>query len=677
MKGFFAAPSRTPEELEAIIRNYRLIALASGLAILSFGIVRAVTQPEGQDPLLERFLIALACVCFAILTAFDNPIRRNPAFSMTILASIIFGFIVHLTYLTQFSVNSSFAVLLASFLISLVILTRASLVLFQATAFSLTAIMMFTAETTAVSPLFFLATLLCVCVFTYLNQMFRMDTEENLRQARQEAMEAAEARTQFLANMSHEIRTPMNGVIGMTHLLGGTTLDATQRSYLKTIQVSGESLLNIINDILDFSKVDAGEINLDFHQFDLTDCIENAVDLVKQACRDKQLGIHLILEPGVPQSVYADSNRLRQVMINLLNNAVKFTSEGHVTLRVSGEHINESFRLKYSVSDTGIGIPQESMDSLFQAFSQVDSSTTRKYGGTGLGLSISKHLIELMDGSITVESEVGNGTTFSFDVPVRNPIHQTPNRELQTALDHLRSGDTKIMLYLENPLSKQSLVNFLEDSSIPFKEAESRSVAANIVRQSQFEVAFTDAILTRDLMSRRELIYIATSVDEAVQVQSRRVIEQPIKPSRIRELILDETKKQTTYRGIQEPEINREEIRILLAEDNVINQRVATKMLEKYGYEVDLANDGAEALAAIRNNRYDLVLMDIQMPELSGLEVTERVRSEGESCPIVALTANAFEEDRQACLSVGMDAYISKPIRNETLDHVIQQTIRH
>jgi signal transduction histidine kinase len=677
MRGFFKAPLRTTDEIAAIVQNYRLISFGCGSVILAFGIVRAITQQGGQDPLCERLLIALACFAYAASTYFDNPVRRSPVFFMTALCCLIFSFVIHLAFLTNFSVNSCFAILLVSFIISLVLNTLPSMFAFQIVAFCFTAIMMIDAEITVVSPLFFLSTLACVCFFTFMNQGFRIETEESLRFAKQEALEAAEARSQFLANMSHEIRTPMNGVIGMTHLLGGTELDTTQKNYLNTIQVSGEALLSIINDILDFSKVDAGELTLDFHQFDLTECFENSAELVTQACQHKQLGLYLIFEPGVPQSVKGDSTRLRQVIINLLNNAVKFTGEGAVTLRVSGKYSEDGFDLACEVSDTGIGIEPESMQQLFKAFSQADTSTTRKYGGTGLGLSISKHLIELMGGNIDVESEVGVGSTFSFRIPVTNPIHQTPDAELQKALDRLRAGEPNVMIYIENPNARQSLINFLFDSRIPFEDADCRSNAASLLRACTHEFVFTDAVFTRDLMAHKSIIFIESDSANPPNLRADKIIQQPVKPSRIRELILEDALTRATRSDTNTADFDGSEIRILLAEDNLINQKVATKMLEKYGFDVDVANDGAEALIAIRNRKYDLVLMDIQMPELSGLKVTEQVRSEGEHCPIVGLTANAFEEDRQACLSAGMDAYISKPIRSETLDHVIQQTIRH
>jgi signal transduction histidine kinase len=565
MKDFFAAPARSAEELEAIIKNYRLIAFACGFALLAFGVVRAFTQPEGQDPILERFALVAACLTYGALTFIDSPVRRHPFTSMSLLTTIVIFFNMHLANLTNYSVNSCFAILLVTFAASLILRTRASLLLFQITTVCLTAAFMLTAKNPEMSPVFFLAVLITVCVFTYISQNFRMTMEDNLRLAESRALQAAEARSRFLANMSHEIRTPMNGVIGMTQLLGETQLDENQRNYLETIRVSGESLLGVINDILDFSKVDAGKIILDRHQFDLFACIKSATDIVRQSCYEKGLDLHCLIDPSVPQWVDGDANRVRQVVVNLLNNAIKFTNDGKVTLHAGGRLKGKRYWFKCSVTDTGIGIEASAIPNLFKPFSQADTSTTREFGGTGLGLSIVQHLIDLMQGKLSVTSQPGKGSTFEFQIPLLNPIFESATLELAA---------------LEN----------------------------------------------------------TTPAAEPVL---------------------------------------REHLRVLLAEDNLVNQRVASKILENNGHTVELANNGSEALSAMREQDYDLVLMDIQMPELSGLEVTEKIRAEGNTCPIIAVTANAFEEDRAACFAAGMNAYVSKPLRKGALDSAIEQALKH
>ncbi|MFN3235805.1 MAG: ATP-binding protein [Pseudomonadales bacterium] len=565
MRDFFAVATRSNEELEAIVKNYRLIAFACGIALLAFGVVRTFTQPDGQDPIIERFILVVICLAFGTLTYFDSPIRRHPFTSMSLLTTAVILFNMHVANLTYFSVNSCFAILLVTFASSLILRTKPSLLLFQVNTVALTALFMLSAEYTVMSPTFFLAVLITVCVFTYISQSFRMKMEDNLRLAEVKATQAAEARSRFLANMSHEIRTPMNGVIGMTHLLEGTDLNETQRNYLETIRISGESLLGVINDILDFSKVDAGKIILDSHQFDLFACMKSAADIVRQSCYEKNLDLKFEIDSSVPQWVDGDANRVRQVVVNLLNNAIKFTSAGSVSLHAGGHMKGRRFMLECRISDTGIGIDQAAIPDLFKAFAQADTSTTREYGGTGLGLSIVHHLVELMQGELSVESEAGVGSTFTFRIPLLNPIQESTTLELA-------------------------------------------AISA--------EVQHTGPTIS-------------------------------------------------------------EHIRILLAEDNLINQKVASKMLERSGFTVELANNGAEALSALREQEYDLVLMDLQMPELSGLEVTEKIRSEGNTCPIIALTANAFEEDRAACFAVGMNAYISKPLRKGALDSAIEQVLKH
>lgn len=677
MTNLFATTTRTREEVDAVVRNYRIIAIASGLTILCFGIIRSVTQPEGQDPLLERFLVACFCFSYAALTYFNSPVRRHPFMSIAVVACVIVCFTVHLAFLTGFSVNSAFSILLVTFVASLIMGTRASLILFESVAFGFAAAVILMVEQSEMSPIYFLATMACLCIFSYISLSHRIAVEDDLRLTKAEAVSAVESRTRFLANMSHEIRTPMNGVIGMTHLLEQSNLDETQRNYLKTIQVSGDVLLGIINDILDFAKVDAGEIVLDFHQFDLTELLENTVDLVQLSCFEKDLDLYLILEPGVPQFVNGDSNRLRQVVINLLNNAIKFTRQGSVTLSVRSEPTEDGPALLFSVADTGIGIAPEIVPTLFEAFSQADTSTTRKYGGTGLGLSISKHLVELMGGTISIESEPDKGSNFSFKIPVSQIIHQQLSQEQISAVSHLKSEGAKILIYVEDLRARLCIINFFDDMAIPVMVSVDRNDARMRFESGIYDLFFTDATFTKALSQNPGFIQVMGLTTDDQAEYSGRFITQPFKPSHLRRIALSKNPSMPETKTELSALSNLESIRVLLAEDNVINQKVATKMLEKYGFEIDVAGDGAEALQAIRDIDYDLILMDLQMPELSGIEVTEVVRSEGEECHIIALTANAFEEDRQACFTAGMNAYLSKPLRKEALETEIRRALRH
>lgn len=675
MTEFFETASRAEEENNAIIKSYRATSLVCGLAIIIFGVVRSLTQPEGQDPIAERLLVSALCFCYAALINFNTPVRRYASTSIALLACVILAFCVHLAHLTGFSVNSAFAILLVAVIASLLVRTRGALLLFQVTALVVTASVMLRTENSTVSPMFFLSTMTSLCILTYLSQAFRMTTEDNLRLARTQALSAADARTQFLANMSHEIRTPMNGVIGMTHLLAQTELDSTQTNYLKTIQISGETLLNIINDILDFSKVDAGELELDLHQFDFIDCLENTVDLAKQACYDEDLKLHLIIEPQVPQFIIGDSTRIRQVIINLLNNATKFTSEGSITLKVGGHRKEDGFEIDCSVSDTGIGIAPESMGQLFQAFSQADTSTTRKYGGSGLGLSITKQLIDRMGGEISVHSVPDEGSNFFFHIPIQLPDDQLATPELPE-FAHLRGDTASILIYAESEKPKQDLVAFFGRCDISVEVPPDRSTAVCLLQKNRYEIVFSDAKFARDITQRINLIQIANGSKR--YPEAKQVLEQPFTTSKLEELLHKHSSTSFPRQAPKpKPKLDVDEIRVLLAEDNIINQKVATKMLEKHGFDVDLAKDGAEALEAIRNHHYDVVLMDLQMPQMSGLEVTKQVRSEGQHCPIIALTANAFEEDRHACFSAGMNAYLSKPLRQDALDTEIRRALRH
>lgn len=504
--------------------------------------------------------------------------------------------------------------------------------------------------------------------------------------------------------MSHEIRTPMNAVIGMTSLLRDTEQTSEQREFTNIIRNSSESLLGIINDILDYSKIEADKLELEVQPFELRDCVEGSLDLVSRSAFEKELDLAYILAPGTPAAVAGDVTRLRQILVNLLSNAVKFTERGEVVLSVEGRSVGADGKveLEFSVRDTGIGVPPERMDRLFRSFSQVDASTTRRFGGSGLGLAISKRLVELMGGTIRAESEFGKGTTFTFTIQAE--AAPAPSHEY-LQMNQPQLNGLRLLIVDDNETNRRILHLQAESWQMLPRETESPNLALEWIRSGEgFDLAIIDAqmpemdgwTLAREIRNLRDpeslpLVMLSSDGSQSGRDQERlfaAYLTKPIKPSQLYDALITViagtprrvTQASPTDEFTFDPEMgSRLPLRILLAEDIATNQKLIAHMLNRLGYRADVAGNGLEALQAVERQVYDVVLMDVQMPEMDGVTTTRELRRRwgDEMRPhIVALTANAMQGDRELFLAAGMDDYLSKPIRGEELVRALEQTPR-
>jgi len=544
------------------------------------------------------------------------------------------------------------------------------------------------------------------------NSELELKVESRTRELKEEKLRAEQAniaKSEFLANMSHEIRTPMNGIIGMIDLMLESGLSQVQSNYVETVQRSAEELLRIINEILDISKIEAGKITIEPISFDLLSSLEQISSLFALRSKEKNIDFRVEFEPGTPRYAISDPTRIRQILINLLGNAVKFSSEGSITLKVLMKAFTadtDVATLRFEIEDTGIGIAENKLESIFQPFTQADNSTTRHYGGTGLGLTISKKLVELMGGQIGVTSKIDHGSTFWFEIPI---LISDKEREEQFSLWLTKLDNMNLAIGLNSERERLAVIKYLDCWSVKYNVSQDNQSFENLFKnsQNQFDVALidyewlkNDSFLINRIKSLSPSIQIVliSSINAGVvltkikELGADHFLIRPFFPHVLREVLqtVQEDKKSgkhTDFTALENKntqktdfknDLSKTPTKVLVIEDNTINQKVIIAMLSKLGCEVELATNGSEGVEKASLNDFDIVFMDCQMPEMDGYEATRLIREHekisGKHNIIVALTANAMQGDREKCLEAGMDDYASKPLKKEDILRILQHS---